>query len=356
MSYTSPTLSELIKQGERRFQQRLPNLRRNTVISVLNRICAGLSASEHAHLEWLARQIIPTTADEDYLLEYCLYKGIVRKQATTASGSILVTTAGAATIPKNTEWQHSTTGLIYLTTEEVITTGAGDVLVPVQCEIEGVEGNLEEDESLSLTSPILGVQSTATVESITGGTDIETLSRLLSRLIYRVQFPPAGGAPHDYVRWATEVSGVTRAWCYPRYGGGGSVGVAFVMDDRTDILPTADDITRVRDYITSHRNIVTGQWEGMPANVELFVFAPKYQAVDFTIKVTPDSETLRKAVKQSLTAYLNNMEPGATLYLSQIRAAVSNTAGETDNTVVVPSSDIVMPKETIPVLGEVVWL
>lgn len=355
MSFNSPTLSSLIKQGEQQFQHRFPTLKRNNVLSVINRICAAMSAGEHMHLDWLARQIIPTTAEEEYLIEYCLYKGIVRKQATTASGYFTVTAAIDTTIPEGTVFEDSSSGLTYITTAEM-SVKAGTADIAVQCEIEGADGNLSAGVSLSLTSAILGLQPTATVKSMTGGADIEPLSRLLARLIYRVQNPPAGGAPHDYIRWATEVSGVTRAWCFERYLGGGSVGVAFACDDREDILPTDEDIDRVRAYITGHKNEATGQFEGMPANVELYVFAPQFQTVNFSIRLSPNTETLRQAVKKSLQAYLSNAGVGALLYLSQIRATVSNTAGEVDNSVIYPATDVQLLSDNIPVLGDITWL
>lgn len=355
MAYQSPTLSTLIRQGEQQFQHRFPSLKRNNVLTVINRICAALSAGEHMHLDWLARQIIPTTAEEEYLIEYCLYKGIVRKQATKASGVITITAARESTIPAGTVFEDSVTGLTFVATAENVVS-AGNSEIAVLCETEGAEGNLAAGTSLALTSAILGVQSTAKVKAMTGGTDIEPLSRLLARLIYRVQNPPAGGAPHDYVRWATEVAGVTRAWCFPCYFGAGTVGLALACDDRNNILPTAEDIARVKTYISGHKNEVTGQFEGMPANVELYVFAPQFHTIDFSIRLTPDTETLRLAVRKSLQAYLANVGVGALLYLSQIRATVSNTAGEVDNSVMLPAADVQLPSNHIPILGELTWL
>ncbi|OOF50913.1 hypothetical protein BKK54_04245 [Rodentibacter genomosp. 1] len=355
MAFNTPTLSSLIKQGEQQFQYRFPTLKRNNVITVINRICAALSAGEHMHLDWLARQIIPTTAEENYLVEYCLYKGIVRKQASTATGWVTITAANEATIPEGTVFEDANSGLTFIATQDTVVK-AGQSDIAVKCETVGAAGNLKAGESLSLTTAILGVLPNATVKAMSGGADIESLSRLLARLIYRVQNPPANGAPHDYVRWATEVSGVTRAWCFERYLGGGSVGVAFACDDREDILPTSEDIARVRAYITGHKNEATGQFEGMPANVELYVFAPQFQAVNFKIRLAPDTPTLRQAVRKSLAAYLANAGVGALLYLSQIRATVSNTAGEVDNSVMYPTADVQLLTDNIATLGEIEWL
>lgn len=354
MPYQSPTLSELIKQGEQQLQQHFPHLKRHAVVKVLNRVMAALSASEHIHLDWLAKQIIPTSADEDYLLEYCAYKGISRKPATVATGVIRVEAVRGLELPTNTLFQHSSTGLLFSTLNNEHLS-EGEHQIAVQCTSEGAEGNLPVGDELRLTSAVLGLKPKGTIVSMSGGSDIEPLSQLLSRLIYRVQYPPAGGAAHDYVRWATEVTGITRAWCYPRWQGGGTVGVAVVCDERADILPTEEDLTRVKDYIRGHRNETTGLWEGMPANVELFVFAPEIQAIDFKIRVYPDSTDLRLAVVQSLRSYLLKTEIGSRLYLSQLRAAISNTVGEIDNSIIFPAEDVFLPSNCIPVLGEVQW-
>lgn len=354
MPYQSPTLSELIKQGEQQFTHRLPGLKRNSVINVLNRVCAAMSAGEHMHLDWLARQIIPTTADEDYLIEYALYKGVIRKPATKATGLVTIEAVTSTVIPANTTLQHSETGLIFVVVENAkVSAGMSDIAV--ECQTEGVVGNLNENETVTLTSSILGVKPSATIKTMSGGTDIESLSSLLSRLIQRVQYPPAGGAPHDYVRWALEVNGITRAWCYPRWYGGGTTGVAIVCDDRTDILPTQDDINRVKNYIAGHKNQITGLWEGMPAGNELFVFAPKVKTQDFTIRLVPASLSVKTAVQSTLITYFKSINPGSLIYLSHLRALVSNVIGEIDNSVIVPNADIQLDADQIIKLGEITW-
>lgn len=354
MPYQTPTLSQLIQQGEQQFQHRLPNLKRNNVVTVINRVCAALSAGEHVHLDYLAKQIIPTTADEDYLIEYALYKGIARKPASKAEGLITLDVAVQAEIPEGTAFQHQPTGLKFLTVKTQIAT-VGKFDVKVQCDTEGSMGNLAVNEPVALTSSILGVKPNAVVKSMSGGTDIESLSRLLSRLIQRVQFPPAGGAPHDYIRWANEVPGITRAWCYPRYKGGGTTGVAIVCDDRVDILPTSDDIQKVKKHIQRHKNTVTGLWEGMPAGNELFVFAPKVKVQDFTIRLVPASTQLKSAVQNALVSYFKTVEPEQKIYLSHLRAIVSNVIGEVDNSILVPAGDIQLAQNEIIKLGEITW-
>ncbi|UXN37833.1 baseplate J/gp47 family protein [Avibacterium paragallinarum] len=354
MPYQSPTLSQLIQQGEQQFLSRFPDLKRHSVISVLNRVNAALSAGEHKHLDWLAKQIIPTTADEDYLLDYCMYKGVFRKPAIAATGIIRIEAVDAAEIPKGTTWHDSRTELSFIATatQQI---DAGTAEIAVQCEAVGNQGNVAVNTQVSLTNAILNVKPKATIIQMSGGADLESLSSLLSRLIQRVQYPPAGGASHDYVRWALEVSGITRAWCFPRYYGGGTVGVAIVLDEQADILPTSQDCERVKNYISGHKNSVTGLWEGMPANVELFVFAPKVRRLDLTIRLMPNTDAVQSAVKSALVSLFRGLPPGGLLYLSHLRACISNVVTEIDNSLLSVQSDIQLAPDEILVLGEIQW-
>ena len=354
MPYQSPTLSQLVNQGEQQFLSRFPDVKRHSVVSVLNRINAALSAGEHQHLDWLARQIIPTTADEDYLLEYCAYKGIYRKAASAAQGVIRIEAVSVAEIAEGTSWRDGRSGLTFAAVQTT-SVQAGSAEIAVQCTESGSQGNIGAQTQLALMNAILGVKPQATVLQMSGGTEIESLSALLSRLIQRVQHPPAGGAPHDYVRWALEVNGITRAWCFPRYYGGGTTGVAIVLDNQTDILPTTQDCERVKAYISGHKNTVTGLWEGMPAGNELFVFAPKVKRLDLTIRLVPATEQLKSTVKSALVSLFQTLPPGGLLYLSHLRATVSNVIGEMDNSILSLQADVQLDKDQILVLGDITW-
>ena len=65
---------------------------------------------------------------------------------------------------------------------------------------------------------------------LAAGSDAETDESLRARVLRRIQKPPQGGAGYDYVAWALEVPGVTRAWVYPAEMGLGTVTVRFVRD------------------------------------------------------------------------------------------------------------------------------
>ena len=66
------------------------------------------------------------------------------------------------------------------------------------------------------------MQGAVEYPGIAGGADEQSDLLLLQRVLARLRQPPHGGADFDYIRWALEVPGVTRAWVYPLELGAGT--------------------------------------------------------------------------------------------------------------------------------------
>jgi uncharacterized phage protein gp47/JayE len=184
-------------------------------------------------------------------------------------------------------------------------------------------------------------------DGITAGAEVESDDSLRSRLLTRIRETPHGGAYHDYLAWALEVPGVTRAWCYPQYLGLGTVGLAFVCDDQADILPDAEKIAEMRDYIEARR----------PVTAVVTVFAPIPVPLDLSIRITPNLATVAASVETELRDLIyREAEPGGTIYLSHIREAISLAVGEVDHELVSPIEDVVLENGEITVMGAITWL
>ncbi|SQI34913.1 Uncharacterized homolog of phage Mu protein gp47 [Leminorella richardii] len=309
----------------------------------------------HGRLGWIARNIIPHLADDDILLRHCEFWGVWRKQPTAATGTIIVEVVDDAVIAAGTRWQRQD-GVILTSTSAVMTSTAGTVIVPVEAEETGTTGNTAADVKVELLSPVVNVKSAAFVSSatISGGAEIESIESLRSRLLFRVQYPPSGGNTYDYVRWALECAGVTRAWCFSAIGRN-VVTVLFVLDGQPDIFPTLSDIERVQDYITAHQNPLTNQWEGKAPAVELNVSGPQKLALNPVVRISPKTPDTQAAVTAALTDLLIDAEPGGKAYLSKMNAAVATASGVTDGRIVSLSDDIYAQENELIVLGDITW-
>lgn len=360
MPYQPTPLAQLINQTQQDISQRLegtlPGLD-ETTLHAIGYAQAGLSAQEHEHLAWIARQIIPSDADEAELLKHCAWWGIVRKPASRADGPVQLTLTDTATAEAGAELQRSD-GTLYRITEST-SGGAGTLTVSLVAAEPGAAGNAPAGTLLTFITPQAGIVQAATVtgSGITGGADVESLSELLSRLEFRVQYPPSGGTKYDFERWAREVPGVTRSWCLPEWPQAGSLGVTFVLDNNSDIFPGEGDVARVAAYIKSHPDPATGQPVGQALGPVVKTFKLTNHPVPFQIKIAPNTPENQQAVRQALTDLLyNEARPGGIILPSAFWRAVASVKSLDDFELRSPLASVSAGATELLTVGGITWL
>lgn len=348
MAFNRPTLAQLVQRITTDLETSygiVGAALRNSFIKLFGKVIAGAAHLLHGNLDWISKQILPSTADDENLLRWASTFGLERNEASFAEGTVTFTGTNETTIPEGTELV-SADGVVFRTTGDgAIESGEADI--DVIAEVAGESGNSAIATVLSLAAPLAGVDPETTVSvAIAGGADQETIEELRTRLLERIQSPPLGGAQQDYIQWAKETTGVTRAWCYPAYLGAGTVGVFFMRDNDADPFPSESEVETVSAYIETKR----------PVTAQHYVFAPTAQEVDFSIAISPDTAEVRAAVEAELQDLFDrDAEPGGIIYLSRIREAVSVAAGETDNSISNPSADIDPSNGYIATMGTVTW-
>ena len=350
MPFNRPTLQTLLDRAAADIEARLPGADarlRRTLLGVLARIHAGGMHGLYGYLDWLAKQLMPDTADLEHLDRHASVWGIDRKAATAAQGQITFTGTDATQIPAGTAIQRSDGALF--SSDAIATIAAGSVLVAITADSSGANANTAANTVFTLVSPLAGINSNATVDAsgLTGGADTETDDSLRTRLLARIKDPAHGGKSGDYVTWALEVAGVTRAWVYAQELGLGTVSVRFMMDDAyADGIPQAADVAAVQAYIDVLR----------PVTADLTVVAPIADALAFTIQLTPNDAATQAAVQAELADLIKRESiPAGTILLSHIREAISIAAGETDHVLVAPAADVTHATGHIATLGVITW-
>ena len=230
---------------------------------------------------------------------------------------------------------------------QVTVAPTSDGVASVESLTAGEAGNLESGEEMTLVSPIAGVLSEVVCQGIAGGADAEGDESLRARVLSRQRETPHGGAKNDYVQWALSVPGVTRAWCYPLEDGDGTVVVRFVCDDLPGIMPTAEMVKKVQDYIDEVR----------PVTANVTFMAPTLKPVTIQINtLAPDTTAVRGAVEAELKSlFMSESEPSGFIYLSHIRQAISEAADEVDHELVSPTQNPTAGKNELLTLGEIKW-
>lgn len=350
MSFQRPTLAELIQRAITDLNSRLTGtdaaLRRANT-NALAKMHSGAVHGLYGYLAYIAEQIIYDTAEAEYLERWASIWGINRKAAEYATGLVTFTGTSGAVIPAGTEIKRTDEAVYTLDADVTLAggTGSGNVTAAVA----GSNGNAVSGVSLSFISTVEGVATSATVgaEGITGGADQEGDDDLRTRFLARVRQAPHGGASFDYVGWALEVPGVTRAWCYPQQFGLGTVGVTFVCDDQENsLIPDSTTVDAVQTHIDEKR----------PVTADVTVYAPVAVELDLTIQLTPGTVSVKEAVEAELRDLIvREAIPGGTILLSHLNEAISIATGEADHVLISPTADVTHSTGQIAVLGTITW-
>lgn len=341
--FSTPSLPELITHTSADIEGSQA-LRRSDA-AVLARVHAAGVYGLYQYLDWQFLQIFPDTADEENLLRRGRERGVGRKQATLAVGDFLLTGNAGAVVEAGARWVLD--GVLYEAVDGAVINGP--TTLQVQAVDAGSVGNLPAGTQLELVSPVLGVNSVATVgpAGITGGTDLEDIEDYRSRVLERYRVQPHGGNAADYEAWAKAQPGVTRAWCKRHWLGPGTVAVFVVNDAADPITPSAPELAAVQAALELQR----------PVTAELHVLAPVLLPVNYVIDVTPDTPRLRAAVEASLRAlHARNSELGGALLRTHMSEAISGAVGEVDHVLQQPVANVVPAVGELPVFGGITWL
>lgn len=345
MPFNTPSLPELISAELSRLAGSSALLRSDA--EVLARVLAAASYGRYGHQAYIADQILPDTADEETLLRMAqarLKRG--RLEAVAATGTATFAGAASAPLDAGTLLQRED-GVRFRVTTTVTLTGTSGT-AKLEALDAGPLGNTPAGTVLRFVSPVLGVKETVTVDApgLQGGVAQESIEALRARVIRSYRVIPHGGSQSDYVTWALEVAGVTRAWVVRHWMGPGTVGLFFMRDSDVDPIPSPAACEVVRAYIEKER----------PVTAELYVLPPAEKPVQYELKVSPDSSAVRRAVEAALID-LHNRESalGAELLLSHIREAISGATGERDHHVISPAGNVAAAANQLLTYGGVLW-
>ncbi|NYH21378.1 baseplate J/gp47 family protein [Paraburkholderia bryophila] len=385
MPFARPTLTQLRAQVAADIQAS-PNgsdpLLRFSALKVLGTALAGLANLQYGYTDWVSLQSNPFTATEEFLEAWAALKGIYREAATQA-GSV---TPGQVTFPASSSTASIPIGspltrgdgVAFTTTSLGVVVGNSVTVNAVAnadpTGLTGAFGNCAVGTVMNLGTAIAGISSTGSVTTaFTGGADVEIDASLRPRMLFAYQNPPQGGAVKDYITWASEVNGVTRAWCNANGFGAGTV-VVYTMFDVTEALnggfpqgvngvatletrgtPTATlDLLTVANWIYPLR----------PATALVWSVAPMQQVVNFTISGTASFSAATKAAIQSAISGIfvlygsplsTTAGQNGTIYLSYIESAIAAISGTQGFVIAAPTGNIVGTTGQLPVLGTITW-
>ena len=198
---------------------------------------------------------------------------------------------------------------------------------------------------------LAGIQQVISL-GVVGGSDAESVESYRQRVLYKKRNPPAVGAPSDYIRWATDYPGVTRAWVSRAQFGPGTVGIYFMMDQSySNGIPTGADVANLTAYLNGLA----------PSDASLTVLAPRPQVIPVAIAgLRPYTASVRTAISNELTGMFQRrsaVDPlnPLTFYRSWIDEAISRATGEDAHDLNLPNADVIIAPASVAVLGAITY-
>ncbi|WNC90965.1 baseplate J/gp47 family protein [Paraburkholderia sp. FT54] len=367
MPFSRPTLTDLQTQVSSDIASSVPGtdpLLRFANLRVTGRVQAGLAHLHYGYIDWISQQAVPWTATDEYLAGWGALKNVYLKEAMPATGSVTFP-ATAGTIDAGTTVVRGD-GVQYTTNADATVSGSS-VTVAVTAVTPGSAGNCDAGTVLTLGTSVTGIQSGGTaVAAFTGGADVETQDDFSGRVMNAFQTPPQGGAQSDYVTWALQVAGVTRAWVNPNGFGAGTVVVYVMLDDAEAshngfpqgtngvAASEARDAAATGDQLA----VVNYIYALQPVTALVYVCAPTPNTVNFTISGTGSwSSTTKSAVTTAIAGVLqSNGAPGGIVNISDIESAIAAVSGTAGFVITSPSGNIASAVGALPVLGSVAFL
>lgn len=295
---------------------------------------AAVVEGMYAHQVWVYRQAFPDLADEDLMEKMANQRGITKKAAAAAAGTVRF--FGAAGTPVNAGQQVFTAQSVYVqaTTSGVVGVGGSVDLVGIAT-VAGAAGNLSANTAATVNAPPAGITGAATILTMTGGADVESYDSLLARLLLWLSEEAQGGNSVDYKRWTLAVPGVARAYVFDVRRGAGTVDVVPMPAAG---LPSAPLLAAVQAVLDVKRPV------GMRNTSPVLALAPTpiITAVTATFAIAPGYTLagLLPALTAAIDAVFATLAPGNTLVRNELIAALMNVPGVTDVTLAAPAANV----------------
>ncbi|MBW9154853.1 baseplate J/gp47 family protein [Clostridium tagluense] len=279
--------------------------------------------------------------------------GITRKTATKATSVVIITGTIGSIITKGDKVASDSIEFVFM--ENKIIDATLQVSVNVECENEGIIGNIPIGAIKFFPVTLAGLVSVTNPTNITNGYDAETDKDLRTRYYEYIRTPATSGNPSHYRNWAKEVIGVGNAKVFPLWdksnGKDGAGTVKVVIIDSNKSLVDTTLINKTYEHIEEER----------PIGATVTVVGATGKAINITAKVTIATGYNISIIQQEFLRTLGNYLKDITFidtYLSYAKLGniLLNTTGVIDYTDLKINNAIVnigLEDEEIPIIGTI---
>lgn len=200
---------------------------------------------------------------------------------------------------------------VYVLNNQFILTGTNDI-IQIESTGNGLDFKLNVGDKLTITEPVVGVESQVTVtEILLQPLASETIEEYREAILNAIQLEPQGGADADYRIWANDAQGVRKIYPYLKDGSAGTVQIyveATIVDSADSKgTPSTPVLNEVRDVINTDPDETKPENDRrrkpMQATIEVLpitIFDVDVIVIGLQDNSTPVYNSIRKAIDDLL--------------------------------------------------------
>ena len=292
-------------------------------IGIRLKVLAGEAALLAQRLENLEKQAFPQTADGEALTLHAQQRGIERKEAVKASGSLRFGRDAPlwydSPIPAGTVCAAPGGEIRFVTTEDaVLKTGSYEVDVPACAETGGRSGNAFAESITVLVTPPEGILTVVNPLPFTGGMDAESDEELRQRLLLSYRNIPNGTNAAFYREQALKVPEIRSVSVIPCENGLGTVGIYCAASGSAPSEEVLDALAATLDELRE----ITVQVSVQPCElVEVDLFVTVTTGDGYT------AQQVKESCEEALRSYFASLPIGQAVLLAAAGDALYHTDG-----------------------------
>lgn len=322
-----------VKNFEQIRKSIIQEYRNTTGISASDDSDAGIRADGTAsvveglyhHQTYIQRQLFISTADEPYLYIHAEELNLPRLGGSTATGSVTAQSNVDLTIKAGTKLTDGNGYYWHVISDTYLTTGQSTA-ISITADQVGASWNFT-GTSLLWVSPLAGLDGTATINNLTGGSDAEALEDWRTRLLERKRLGFNRDRTADVISVMKSIAGIQYIYVYPKRRGLGSLDVAI----------TANGYTRPSQTLLDNAQAVLNEYAGFWADCR--VFTPTEKRIDITATITGTAAN-GADIKQTIIDYFNQLEPAQPFQVATLISRIIALDGVND-VVISPNTNVV---------------
>lgn len=292
-------------------------------IGIRLKVLAGEAARLAQRLENLEKQAFPQTAEGEALTLHAQQRGIERKEAVKASGSLRFGRDAPlwydSPIPAGTVCAAPGGEIRFVTTEDaVLKAGSYEVDVPACAETGGRSGNASAESITVLVTPPEGILTVENPLPFTGGTDAENDEELRQRLLLSYRNIPNGTNAAFYREQALKVPEIRSVSVIPCENGLGTVGIYCAASGSAPPKEVLDALAATLDELRE----ITVQVSVKPCEtVEVDLFVTVTTGDGYT------AQQVKESCEEALRSYFASLSIGQAVLLAAAGDALYHTDG-----------------------------